>query len=291
VAWARAGVGEAGAVGLVAGDDGRVPVPPLLAERLARHHAGHPDPVACARVELDLARHRVRRMDVRSALLAVLVVLCLSGMWALGAHQDLAEARAAEVDGWAWLHTDEGAPVVLDPCRPTSFVLNPTGAPAGAEAQLVEVLAEVSALTGRSLAYAGTTTEEPGTRPAHPATSGLAGLPPPPVLVAWAPEVPAGPEHPDALGVAAPSQGLNAHGSLVLTTAEVVIRSTDRDGRRPDDAALLGDRLRTVRHEVAHVVGLGHVDSRDEVMGRGRVQDFGTGDRAGLRAAGTVRCG
>jgi hypothetical protein len=197
-------------------------------------------------------------------------------------------APAPLTDGYrVWARNDDGLPVRWDPCRAIELVVDDTGAPVGFRADLDRAIAQLEAASGLKLRVVGRTDERPSDgRPAYqPARWGERWAP---VLVAWAEPHEGGlPLGPHDRGVAIPV-AVGVSGDRTYVTGQVVF-NRERTDLRAGDA----DRARswgaTILHELAHLVGLGHVEDADELMytypGSGPVE-FGPGDRAGLRALG-----
>ena len=186
-----------------------------------------------------------------------------------------------------FLQTQPGStdPVGWDPCRTVRLVVDPTGSPEGFSRILDDTVAEVREASGLDLEVVGTTDARnfDGRR--------ALGPDPDPVLVGWADaqEVP---------GLAGDVAGLGGAVSVGsggaqrrYTTGSLVL---DRDlleqvaGRRDADAVIGAVLL----HELGHVVGLGHVADRGEIMHRDGVTrlDLGPGDREGLARLGALPC-
>ncbi|WP_258726749.1 M10 family metallopeptidase domain-containing protein [Cellulomonas sp. NS3] len=192
---------------------------------------------------------------------------------------------------YAFLHEGPtGEPVGFDPCRPIRYVVRPDGAPAVGQQLVAESVALVAAATGLTFVDAGLTVEEPDLeRPLVQARYGDGWAP---VLLAWSDET----VHPELAG---PTAGLG--GASVVPGADG--RSQFLAGGRvlleaPDLTAILSGpdgyaRARAVVvHELAHVVGLDHVETPDELMApvTGARTDLGPGDLAGLARVGQVAC-
>lgn len=193
---------------------------------------------------------------------------------------------------YAFLHTAaDGSPIGYDPCRPVRYVVRPDGMPEGGQELLDEAAAIVGEAAGLVLEYAGTTDEAPAVERVliQPERYGDAWAP---VLVAWAdestmPELAGG-----VVGVGGSAAVPGAHGQGEWLAGGRVVLDV------PDLAAMLGsaggrERARAmVVHELAHVLGLDHVDDPGELMypvNAARV-DLGPGDRAGLALVGQVAC-
>lgn len=188
--------------------------------------------------------------------------------------------------GWTALVTDDaGHPATFDPCRPVRWVLRPDGAPFGGDRVVHEAVAQVARATGLRFVFAGVTDEAPSSdRPQH--LPERYGPGPAPVLVAWSTpqETPSLAGSQVGLGVASWAQDRTR-----LVSGQVVLDAsahTDLDGSVTPLAAT------TVRHELAHVVGLAHVDDEASSMHPVVVtrDGFSAGDLRGLRAAGSGPC-
>ena len=198
------------------------------------------------------------------------------------------EQPAALDDGWGPTYVDpQGRPARWDPCAPIGVVVNPAGMPRTAPADLAEALRRLGAASGLELVLEGESDEVPGSRrPAYqPERYGDRWAP---VLVGWVQ-----PEQTDlldgegVLGVTVATALGSRDGGSILT-AQVAMNASRPlvDGFGP--GLTQGEVL---LHELAHAIGLGHVDDPGQVMypqsTNGR-SDFGAGDRAGLAALGSA---
>lgn len=225
--------------------------------------------------------------------LVVLVVLTAGAAGAAGRadgppalRQVTAPATAA--DGWgpSWVD-DAGRPGRWDPCTPIRYVVNPASAPNRGREDLTEALRRLSAASGLQFVDDGRTDEPPSaTRAAYqPERYGQRWAP---LLVAWS--TPAatdvgigGGTKGVALTVAAPGDD----GPSILS-AQVVLDADRRLASGFGPGATEGEVL---LHELAHAVGLGHVDDPTQVMYSATTSsesEFGAGDRAGLAAVGAA---
>ncbi len=192
---------------------------------------------------------------------------------------------------WAFrgVQADGVSPVAYDPCRPVHYVIRPDDAPPRVESLVADAVAEVAGATGLVFVYDGRTDERvTRDRPAHqPARYGDRWAP---VLVSF--ERPA--DNPDVgHGVAGRggSDATSAGGPWVLVTGTVVLDADWAAGA--SDSAWGRAAVRAVLvHELAHVLGLDHVDDPGELMhsdNDGQLH-LGPGDRAGLAALGRGAC-
>jgi hypothetical protein len=209
---------------------------------------------------------------------------------------------------FALTQRDGVTPVGYDPCRPVRFVTRGEG-PAGGQQMVREAVAMVSEATGLLFVDEGGTTEVPSEgRPSYqPDRYGERWAP---VLIAWSDAV----ESPklgevssdqplvDVAGYAGsqsvglsmtdPRNGETTDTGYVFVTGQVVLDRDDltamADG--PDGYA----RARAVvAHELAHLVGLGHVEDPAQLMhpaARPWVTGFGSGDLEGLARLGRLDC-
>ncbi len=200
-----------------------------------------------------------------------------------------APAGPPEEDGFAlWARDGAGLPLRWDACAPVPFLLS-LPAPDHAEDDLREALAVLAEASGLELVLLGATEERPTADRAlvEDTPEGWRWRP---VLVAW--------EHP-----ARTALPLDVHDRGVAVP--VAVRDGDREtfvtgqvlinAARTDLRPGFGDRSdavgATLLHEIAHVLGLAHVDDPTQIMsqspGSGPVL-LGAGDLAGLRAVGAA---
>lgn len=217
---------------------------------------------------------------------------------------------------------DDVTPVAYDPCRPIRYVVSgAANAPIEGKALLDEAIAEVSKVTGLAFVDEGASTERPSdTRRAY--QPDLYGEVWAPVLIAWSDPV----ESPrlaedvnggdpstqmDVLGYAGSNavgfrtvegdddksgdtsfDGSNSSDGMIFITGGVTL-----DG--PDFASLLqtpdGYEIArsAIMHELAHLVGLAHIDDRTQLMFpalQPGVTSFAGGDLEGLATLGAGVC-
>lgn len=186
---------------------------------------------------------------------------------------------------------DSDDPVAWDPCRPIRYVVNPTGAPAGADALLADAITRTSAASGLQFESAGVT-DEAWSKEREPYQPDRYGEKWAPVLIVWANEI----ELPGLAGyiagLAGPQMVSDSDGTRASVTGSVAL---DRDQLGELVAAGRGSQARSIiQHELGHLIGLDHVADPAQLMysesGTQPQLDWGTGDLAGLHALGTQPC-
>lgn len=191
---------------------------------------------------------------------------------------------------YAFLHTVDGSPVGYDPCRPVRYVVRPDGAPQGGQELVDEAVAQIEAATGLDFVYAGVTDEVPAVgRDLIQARYGATQWAP--VLIAWSTSAEMPGLAGDVAGIGGSAAVPGADGSgMWLAAGRLALDSQDLG--RMLDAGYRAAARAVVLHELAHVVGLDHVDDPGELMyptTSARV-DLGPGDLAGLALVGQVAC-
>lgn len=220
--------------------------------------------------------------------------------WFAGTPERLVPLPAppAETGSYAFLQTQPGKPdepVTYDPCRRVRIVVNPQGAPAGTDGLIREAARTVGRASGLLLDVVGQTDERP--RADRPLSDPRRyGDGPSPVLVAWSDpsEIPGLRGDVAGLGGStAISTGLGGRLTYVTGAVTLDAPAMERILARPGErSAHLAEVRAIVLHELAHLVGLDHVDDPDELMShvnRGLLR-FGAGDLRGLTEVGDGPC-
>lgn len=188
---------------------------------------------------------------------------------------------------FAALQDDGVTPVAWSPCRPIQLVVNEAGAPAGFRDAVTAVAAEVSAATGLVLVVEGTTAETPvPERPGYqPDSYGDRWAP---VLIAVTDSATVPHLDGNVAGVASTFR-VGTGGLWHLVSGAVYLDADSLDQRGGGDEP---GWVAVLRHEMAHLVGLDHVDDADQLMHpvTDTVRTFQAGDLTGLSIAGQGAC-
>lgn len=183
-----------------------------------------------------------------------------------------------------------------DPCRPIHYVIQAKNMPAGAEKLIHQAVASVSQATGLVFVNDGATNEpsSPARRAFQPERYGDRWAP---LLFIWKtgqeqPTFDSSPGGKTALGIGGSIAYTINDEASVYVTGEVQLNAAslaETMGERGGP-----ERVRSViQHELAHVVGLGHIDDPAQLMTETTsddVTDFGAGDRTGLARLGAGEC-
>lgn len=177
-------------------------------------------------------------------------------------------------------------PVGWDPCHAVEYAVNPAGMPVGGRPLVDRAIARISAATGLAFEDDGDTDRAPFTGPSLGFGSSRGA-----VVIGWGDAS----DHPvlsgDVAGVGggapedAPGGRLRYGGGGIVLDTEAFTEANIAQRPRVMEAIVL--------HELAHVVGLGHVAEPMELMfgdNSGQV-DLGPGDREGLARLGSLPCG
>ena len=229
--------------------------------------------------------------------LLVLVVVGLAAAVALRAGAPSAAATGSVIAveqpapataGWGPLYVDEhGAPGRWDPCSPIHYVVHPGWIPAAGRADLAEALRRLSAVSGLQFADDGDTDELPSRdrSPYQPERYGERWAP---LLVGWVPPAATDIELGDGVQGVSLSLAVANEGGPSLVSGQVVLDAEHRLASGFGPGTTDGEVL---LHELAHAVGLGHVQDPTQVMYPQTTNSesaFGAGDRRGLAAVGAA---
>lgn len=185
----------------------------------------------------------------------------------------------------------DGAPVRWNPCAPIRWSASVSRGPAGGLDVLKATVARVAAATGTTWEYVGTTS----TLPAGSYLPRTAQASYPPVLIGWADgassDLLAG-QAKNVLGMTRTAWfGVQTPDGRKIAATRAAVVALDRTDALPLKGATSWSTV--ALHELAHVMGLGHVTDRSQLMASilPAVTDLQAGDRAGLSKVGrTAGC-
>ena len=198
-------------------------------------------------------------------------------------------ATTAGAHGFMFEEAGQG-PTRYDPCRPLPWVLNPAGMPDGAEEIVHAAVADVARHTGLVFEYGGTTTEVASfDRPLFQEQYGEDFAP---IIIGWADETAVPDLAGSVTGLGGSSSVNGAFGEQRFLAAGVVILDSVDIAELMDSRR--GEALATavIMHELAHVIGLAHVEDESELMNaeNSMLVTWGPGDLQGLAIAGAGPC-
>jgi hypothetical protein len=194
---------------------------------------------------------------------------------------------------YAFVDTQAGssAAVAYDPCRPVRYVVRTAHSPRQASRLIADAMATLSSATGLRFVAAGRTDEIPtGDRaPFQPSRYGDRWAP---VLIGWA----TAQENPTladgVIGVAGSTPDGVPGGPTIFVTGDAAF-SAEWFQQQLRTAKGYTEAEAVVLHELGHVLGLGHVPDRSQIMfemERPQVTKYGVGDLAGLARLGGGAC-
>lgn len=179
--------------------------------------------------------------------------------------------------------------IAYDPCRPVHYVVRPEDAPTGSDGLIDAAVAEISAATGLQFVYDGTTSEGPSSdRDTYqPEVYGQRWAP---VLFTWTNED----ETPGLEGTMmalASSEYAETPGEPAVYVAGQVKLDVEQLSEWLEEPEGRFEVKGLIMHELGHVVGLDHVEDRDQLMhATAPVYEMQDGDRAGFALLGTGPC-
>lgn len=184
----------------------------------------------------------------------------------------------------------DGSPVGYSPCRPLHYVVNAELAPPGATHLVPQAITTISAATGITFVYDGTTREQPSPQraPYQPDAYGQRWAP---LLIAWTtPDV-----APQLKGNVIGTGG-STHFSYDAGPKTFVTGGLDLDAPQIADELLNPDghlyAAAVILHELSHVMGLDHVEDPTQLMYPeiGTPEGLAVGDLNGLYELSKAQC-
>ncbi len=226
-------------------------------------------------------RRRSRVVAVISLILVSLLMLGAAVQPLLHAWQE--RGRSHE---FTFMATQGSEPIRWNPCAPIHYIVDLGAAPAGSLEDIQRAALELSRATGIVFVYDGLTDEVPqlGRDPYQPDRYGDRWAP---VLIGWVDPATSSfnfdPGGREAAGIAGPLtpgalQDIYVSGVVALNVADP----------NPPGFGSPGAQGPVLLHELAHVLGLGHIKVQGELMepSGGGMTGFGPGDLEGLHELG-----
>ena len=205
---------------------------------------------------------------------------------------------------WAPLTTGPDGPVVFDACHSIHYRVRVGRGPLNGLSLIRDAVAKVEAATGLRFVYDGPTDQAPTQASLYPKREPSWYVPMDPVIIGWFGRNETdlwvqggggrvGRREPNILGEMVPvmatfrsGQKLRVSGAILLDPSDTLVTLAPWFG----SGKTIGNVL---LHELAHLVGLDHVNSTAEQMNAGLSDSapngFGPGDRRGLWSVGAVR--
>ena len=202
-----------------------------------------------------------------------------------------APAPLAEVSGsYVFLHSNEGMPVSYSPCRPIHYVVNAQAAPPGSGALVEAAVRRISEASGFRFVFDGDVDERPALDRAsyQPDRYGNMWAP---VLISWTdpetiPELSG-----ETVGIGGSTRVKHSSGYMGYVSGQVSLDAPQirKIIRTPGGSARA---IAVILHELAHVLGLGHVPDTSQLMFEygTPLKDFGPGDLTGLARLAEAPC-
>lgn len=186
---------------------------------------------------------------------------------------------------------DDGNPVLYDPCRPISYVVNPAGAPPRGDELVQSAIQRVSKATGLAFEYGGTT-DERASEDRQVIQVDRYGERYAPVLFGWSTESETPALAGSITGLGGSKSVPGVFGDQRYLAAGVVILDANDLATLSSNERDFAIATAVVMHEVAHVIGLAHVDDDSEIMNASNtyLSSWGNGDLQGLALAGAGVC-
>jgi hypothetical protein len=206
------------------------------------------------------------------------------------AERLLPEVPVTTTGEYGFITVDGDTPVRHDPCRPLQWVLATADMPDFAQPEVEAAVADISQRTGLAFEYLGTTDEPVSFERSlfqDRYGDGYA-----PVIIGWSDAARTPDLEGTVSGVGGSTALPGAYGTQrYLRSGVVVLEVEDLRSYLASTGGALQVRA-IIMHELAHVLGLAHVDDPSQLMyaTNHRQLTWGEGDLAGLAIAGAGPC-
>jgi hypothetical protein len=203
----------------------------------------------------------------------------------------LPEVSASTTGPYAFITVDGDTPVRHDPCRPIEWVLSTADLPAFAQVEVEAAVADISTRTGLKFVFVGMTDEQASFDRAlfqeERYGEGYA-----PVIIGWSDATRTPDLDGNVSGIGGSTALPGAYGTQrYLRSGVVILDVEDLESYLASSGGALQVRA-IIMHELAHVLGLAHVEDPSQLMfaTNDRQNTWGDGDLAGLAIAGAGPC-
>ena len=190
----------------------------------------------------------------------------------------------ATVGGYAFMaEPTPGNPIRWAPCAPVHWTFNPNHAPTNGLLAIQRAVARVSATTGLTFVYDGTTAATP--------TGSYLTTPGRPLLIGWSTATESSLLAGQSLNLVGMTQSTwtrDAAGAYSITSGVIAFSNLVRAPTTGPESWYT-----FALHELGHAVGLAHTSDATQIMHPSvppTRSDYGSGDLAGLRRLGSTSC-
>lgn len=240
---------------------------------LGRRGGGPRPPVVDPPLPVDAPRPRRRRWPALAVLVLVVVVL-------------VPRMHGATKPAYSFLETANGRPITYSSCRQVPVAIYPAGGPPDAEKLVREAVALLRSATGLDIVVTGAFGGYAPNWNFKEAPVMIGD----PISVSWQDGDAIAQLTDDVAGVGGSRIARGRNGEEYLTAGTIALSRAYYKVLAPRKDH--GHEMAVLLHEFGHVLGLGHVGSRHEIMYKSVTDQtsFGPGDLVGLHRVGHGPC-